>query len=85
MAFKVNSLFPFDKAFFGKPMRAWSNRNSGEMLNASNFKLDSIDDLNNHFDKKLFEFVGSRKLEKSPVNDTFAIKDDDIEPMSNIF
>lgn len=73
MAFKVNSLFPFDKAFFGKPMRAWANRNSGEMLYPSRLKMDSIDDFNKHFDS-MFSKLG--RSEKSPAVDTFEVSKD---------
>ncbi len=73
MSFKVNSLYPFDKAFFGKPMRAWANRKSGEMLHSSNLKMDSIDDLNKHFDNMFFNM---KKLEQTPTVDTFEVSKD---------
>ncbi len=73
MTFKVNSLNPFDKAFFGKPMSAWANRNSGEMLKPSKFTMDSIDDFNKHFAAKMKDFG---KLEKSPEIDTIELSND---------
>lgn len=55
MTFKVNSLNPFDKGFFGKTLNSWSKRNVAESLTPSNLKLDSFDDFNKHFD--IFTFT----------------------------
>ena len=69
MSYKVNSLNPFDKGFFGKSIAAWSKiqKSKGEMLAPSVLKSDSIDDFNRHFDMLLFK----PKFEKSPVADLF--------------
>lgn len=67
---KVNSLNPFDKAFFGKTMasRARDLRNRGEFLNPTILKSDSVDDLNHFFLNKMI----SKTFEKTPEVDTFA-------------
>ena len=67
MTFKVNSLNPFDKAFFGKTMQAYANRNSGEILNPTKLELSSIDDLNHYFSKKII----TERLERAPKADVF--------------
>lgn len=67
---KVNSLNPFDKAFFGKTMesRARDLRNRGEFLNPTILKSDCVDELNHFFLNKMI----ARTLEKAPDVDTFA-------------
>lgn len=67
---KVNSLNPFDKAFFGKTMesRARDLRNRGEFLNPTILKSDCVDDLNHFFLNKMI----SKTLEKTSDADTFA-------------
>lgn len=80
MQFKVNSLNPFDKKFFGKSMAAWSNRKSADISNPVKMELSSIDDFNKHFMDKIF----GHKLERSPKSDTF-LTDIDTNNMSWIY
>ncbi len=52
MAFKVNSLFPFDRNLFGKTMAAWDKMNRGQMLHPTKHVMNSADDLNRYFSSK---------------------------------
>ncbi len=67
MAFKVNSLNPFDKGFFGKTMQAYAKEYKGKVLTPSKLEQSSIDDLNKYFSKKMI----TERLEKSPTTDVF--------------
>jgi hypothetical protein len=68
MTFKVNSLSPFDKKFFGKSMKSWGNRNIGEPLKSSKLKLDSVDEFNKYFQQKTFDLKAGKS---AIVKDTF--------------
>lgn len=64
---QVDFLYPFDKGFFGKTLYKMAKENTKD-FKPSKITRDSIDDLVEYFDKKLFNYMP--KLERSPRVDT---------------
>lgn len=62
---KVNLFYPMDKGFFGKTLNSPIKSVTKQ---SSDLKLDSIDDLNKHFQMQMFK----SKFAKTPKFDSFA-------------
>ncbi len=63
---------------FGQPTGTWAKLNKS----TTQFKMDSIDDFNKYFCKKL---VSASKLEKSPSTDTLVKSSDKFTTIPSIF
>jgi hypothetical protein len=71
MSFKVNSINPFDRKFFGRSMRKFIV--SKNVTTPLKVNMDSVDDFNRHFQKQLFELKKSSVQPQS--TDTFKVED----------